>query len=237
MISCLRKLELIILPIHPPFALQPTQIQPYLSHTHTSSLLLQDTFGRTPFLAAVQQKQFGMGLALAQTAHDVTHSPQQLRTLLLANVTDPAAISPLHNMYSGNTCTFIFTGSNSITQHVFECNTCNLTDGLCVCVACAERCHSGHDIVDKGFSPHAYCDCREKGKCCMMPPTGPSRERRQLLELLSQWPAIVSLCDTLGRTALEALSVEVRLAPVLAWPLEKPRLVLVLPPPPPVFHL
>ena len=57
-------------------------------------------------------------------------------------------------------CTFavtdrVFTPAN----HYWSCNTCDLTGYMGCCEACAKVCHSGHDVVDRGFSKGFFCDC------------------------------------------------------------------------------
>jgi hypothetical protein len=76
-------------------------------------------------------------------------------------------------------CTFAVTGPANAFQAIYVCYSCTTTSGpvnnesedtdtttsksaavLCVCAACAERCHGDHDVNYIGMGP-SYCDCRE----------------------------------------------------------------------------
>lgn len=61
-------------------------------------------------------------------------------------------------------CTQLSTGHNYITQHIFHCVTCNLVVNLGCCLACAIKCHKGHDLFYDSRTDY-YCDCYEKDEC------------------------------------------------------------------------
>ena len=57
--------------------------------------------------------------------------------------------------------------------HTWRCRTCNMGFGnnRCICDACAEKCHKGHDLVEGRLSPSYFCDCAAflgtcSCKCC-----------------------------------------------------------------------
>ncbi|OHS99120.1 hypothetical protein TRFO_34522 [Tritrichomonas foetus] len=56
-------------------------------------------------------------------------------------------------------CTKKKFGTQYISQHIFECDTCGLIGGRGICIYCAEHCHSGHELVDIGICPEFFCDC------------------------------------------------------------------------------
>jgi hypothetical protein len=63
-------------------------------------------------------------------------------------------------------CTFSKTGSTYVKHAFFECITCGFTKGKGFCQVCKEKCHSGHDVREKGIQLF-YCDCGSAGadKC------------------------------------------------------------------------
>lgn len=65
-------------------------------------------------------------------------------------------------------CTFAASGTTLIAQEWYECRTCNLVNGLCMCEVCAHNCHKGHNVVCIGMSNGCFCDCPQKCncKCC-----------------------------------------------------------------------
>jgi hypothetical protein len=65
-------------------------------------------------------------------------------------------------------CTFAATGTNPSFQAIFVCLDCGSDkDGVCICRACADACHAGHDVDFVGMGP-AFCDCPELGNCCRL---------------------------------------------------------------------
>lgn len=65
-----------------------------------------------------------------------------------------------------NFCTYKSTGRAYVTQHWYNCYTCNMMESEGVCSVCAINCHRGHDLAysKKGSF---FCDCGEK-KCGAM---------------------------------------------------------------------
>lgn len=63
-------------------------------------------------------------------------------------------------------CTSKRIGTNLSQQHVWYCKTCNMPIDEGLCNVCAEKCHAGHQLIDKGiwFSFTCYCG---SGKNCM----------------------------------------------------------------------
>lgn len=156
-------------------------------------------------MAALEHNAYDMALVLAQTAQDLAPATHRFPALLCA-----PGDSPLHLLYMTPVCTFVRTGAQSMQQHIYDCVTCGLVDGLCICDACAVRCHSTHELVDRGVSGSAYCDCRPSKLCCQPLPAGKSEARRALLRLLAAHAPLVAATDTAGHTALSALTLEVR---------------------------
>jgi len=64
-------------------------------------------------------------------------------------------------------CTFAATGENPAFQAIFVCLDCTESEGSCICHACAELCHAGHDVDYIAMGP-AYCDCQKLGNCCRL---------------------------------------------------------------------
>ena len=56
-------------------------------------------------------------------------------------------------------CTTKRIGTNVSEQHVWWCRTCAMPVDSGVCNICAEKCHAGHDLVDKGVWFSFTCDC------------------------------------------------------------------------------
>jgi len=63
------------------------------------------------------------------------------------------------------TCSIKNFGKNIITQHLYRCNSCKFPVGTTCCEACANFCHSGHNLEDLGYKP-GYCSCGYGCKEC-----------------------------------------------------------------------
>ena len=69
-------------------------------------------------------------------------------------------------------CTRAITGAeHPALQEIFICDTCHGDDvgnnpplPSCICISCAEICHSNHEVQFVGVGP-CTCDCGEEGKC------------------------------------------------------------------------
>lgn len=59
-----------------------------------------------------------------------------------------------------NKCTCEFIGENKIySQHLYQCEDCNKGHkDIFICKSCAEKCHSGHKIIDCGIQKNV-CSC------------------------------------------------------------------------------
>ena len=78
-------------------------------------------------------------------------------------------------------CTFSTTGEVGIEQMLYNCITCNMLDGHCICKICINNCHKGHKVVFSEEDAEGYCDCGEQGSrgirsCNMLKGTQPSPE-------------------------------------------------------------
>ena len=60
-------------------------------------------------------------------------------------------------------CSLFQTGEMPYLQPLYECQTCKFQPGQCVCKACAEHCHKGHEM--KLMLTTGYCDCPAICKC------------------------------------------------------------------------
>ena len=60
-------------------------------------------------------------------------------------------------------CTFSQTGEVGIEQKLYNCVTCNMQDGHCICEICIKNCHNGHTVVFSEEDVEGYCDCGEQG--------------------------------------------------------------------------
>lgn len=62
-------------------------------------------------------------------------------------------------------CTFAVTGETPVFQAILVCLDCSSDEeGVCLCRACAELCHAGHEIDYIGMGP-SYCDCQQLSSC------------------------------------------------------------------------
>ena len=147
--------------------------------SHLQTLLsARDAQGYTPFMQAVSVRAYAAALTLLdvsskvarQCSADGTDTAAQKKVMqsfifpLGQSGCNPDD-SPLHVLCSNDTCSFTWTGAHHISQDIFDCLTCGLTDSLCCCTECARTCHKGHDFKLKHTSPTAYCDCWKKCKC------------------------------------------------------------------------
>ena len=51
-----------------------------------------------------------------------------------------------------------FSSAKETEQEIYACRTCFVGSNRFVCLACARRCHAGHDVFSVGSSC-GYCDC------------------------------------------------------------------------------
>ena len=65
-------------------------------------------------------------------------------------------------------CSYFITGRNYRNQGMWECHTCGFCNGKCICKACAENCHKGHELKWRGWCD-CFCDCGPSGKCKVCP--------------------------------------------------------------------
>ena len=65
-------------------------------------------------------------------------------------------------------CSIFQTGQAPYFQPLYFCKTCNFQEGQCICKACADHCHKGHEL--ELLSSTGYCDCPEICKCQLMIP-------------------------------------------------------------------
>lgn len=58
-------------------------------------------------------------------------------------------------------CTFLYSGPNPFLQSMYLCITCGATSPeKAICEACSKKCHSGHNLVQCGYSS-SFCHCDE----------------------------------------------------------------------------
>ena len=60
-------------------------------------------------------------------------------------------------------CTFSQTGEVGIKQKLYNCVTCKMEDGHCICEICIKNCHQGHTVLFSEDDLEGYCDCGEQG--------------------------------------------------------------------------
>ena len=73
-------------------------------------------------------------------------------------------------------------GTNLAECHVYCCKTCGMKDDVGICNVCAERCHQGHNLVDKGVWYEFTCSCgttRTGAKCVAKTPPEPEEQRKK----------------------------------------------------------
>jgi len=89
-------------------------------------------------------------------------------------------VSKLHNdraqiingAIESKKCTFTVTKKDFYKQNYYYCLTCDPAKQQGICVACKEKCHEGHDIVEEPIvDSYFYCDCGAGAlsvecKCC-----------------------------------------------------------------------
>lgn len=106
-------------------------------------------------------------------------------------------------------CTFSLTQSKPVFQSIFVCHSCTPEDGqlLCLCQACADRCHADHDGLEYvGMGP-CYCDCRQILVGCRIENES-DREAKRLLNdrpCLSQRPSIKRPLNSVSESQLYSL--------------------------------
>ena len=75
----------------------------------------------------------------------------------------------------GSKCTYDVEGKKYTAQEWYECHTCwGGEASFGCCKVCAEKCHKGHDLVER-FSGGFYCDCGvngHKAAVCTLHSTG-----------------------------------------------------------------
>lgn len=63
-------------------------------------------------------------------------------------------------------CSNLKIGTNVPAQHAWVCLTCAMGEYDGICNVCAETCHKGHKLVDKGIWNGFTCACGSKGATC-----------------------------------------------------------------------
>lgn len=58
-------------------------------------------------------------------------------------------------------CSLAAFGRTEVFQAIFVCSSCT-SKNECICSACAEQCHAGHEVEYIGMGP-SYCDCCDIG--------------------------------------------------------------------------
>jgi hypothetical protein len=122
-------------------------------------------------------------------------------------------------------CTFAATGTNPAFQAIFVCLDCasDKDNGVCICRACADACHDGHDVDFMGMGP-AYCDCPQLGTCCRLQSASQAEAARLGIHLDGMKPHVAPqegnylqevftissllndhVCDRLVREAIELI--------------------------------
>jgi hypothetical protein len=67
--------------------------------------------------------------------------------------------------YPGKLCTYLEMRTVPIAQQYAECKTCALTGPDGICIACAETCHRGHEVVVSQKFYSFYCNCGNSEFC------------------------------------------------------------------------
>lgn len=74
--------------------------------------------------------------------------------------------SPCKCSVGNKYCSNLKIGTNVSAQHVWCCKTCGMGEFEGICNVCAELCHKGHKLVDKGIWNSFTCSCGSKGTQC-----------------------------------------------------------------------
>lgn len=127
----------------------------------------------------------------------VQYIPHTLRMLVQQGqrMSDPSENSD-NDPHLDHFCSFAATGATDAFQAIFVCRTCcadaaagdednnphhgggddkNQQRCYCICQACADHCHTDHDVDYVGMGP-CYCDCREIG-CSIAAPSQTEADR------------------------------------------------------------
>jgi hypothetical protein len=159
--------------------------------------------GMTPFMYAVYNRSYQIGIELFQLAMSLTKQQSMLMSMLFPSTCHPDD-SPLFVLCHNDSCSFTWTGEEHVSQDIFECRTCGIVDSYCCCTECAYTCHRGHDCSFKKALPTAYCDCWQKCKCRALPP-GNTSQRKKLLQLLLTHTSLASLPNARGEHIISML--------------------------------
>ena len=100
--------------------------------------------GMTPFMYAVYNRAYQVGLELFHLAMSLTKQQSVLMSMLFPPDCHPDD-SPLFVLCHNDSCSFTWTGEEHVSQDIFECRTCGIVDSYCCCTECAYTCHRGHD--------------------------------------------------------------------------------------------
>lgn len=100
----------------------------------------QDAAGLTPFTYALSLRVYDAAQCLLEASERLQLGIESV--FPLGSCSDN---SPLLMLCRNDACSFKWTGSAHVSQNVYECKTCGLTQPLCCCTACAWSCHRFHD--------------------------------------------------------------------------------------------
>ena len=79
---------------------------------------------------------------------------------------------------SNEACTYtqnLRTKEKFISQHYYQCYTCDLKDGKGCCTICAYKCHLNHLVV-YCRKAEFFCDCGSSPNCLCMKPVDPKED-------------------------------------------------------------
>jgi len=79
---------------------------------------------------------------------------------------------------SNEACTYtqnLRTKEKFISQHYYQCYTCDLKDGKGCCTICAYKCHLNHQVV-YCRKAEFFCDCGSSPNCLCMKPVDPKED-------------------------------------------------------------
>ena len=87
--------------------------------------------------------------------HNVTYAKLDSLFFCKCGANQDGSCIALNLPQTSKLCTKIATNHDSVKQHVYRCNTCEMKE---VCSRCAKNCHESHEL-DYGEFTSTYCDC------------------------------------------------------------------------------
>ncbi|XP_065191354.1 E3 ubiquitin-protein ligase UBR5-like [Sycon ciliatum] len=177
------------------------EVAPNVVHP-VHSISIRETLAGVGEKKAGETQEAGPGMECAYERHN-----QELLNRMLCPSDSPAKDNPLFILAHNGQCSYVWSKANHISQKIYNCYTCGLTDQTCCCTTCANVCHGNHVHAFKHMSS-AYCDCSLEANAgqCRALVAGDQQARIDLFHKLLRYTQLGKRSDAQGQPLLLLLA-------------------------------